>query len=322
MKAIYGATSLDCDSATHLQRLQATTDHYLRTAALQPHIAGSAYSDLGVALSSQGQLRAAAHAYSAAIELVPTHGVAYNNLASLVAASGRRAEALQLYLVSHRLQPQAFATYPQMHLNVAGQLVDAARYDEALRHYEHGLGYAAQADDTLARIIHLRQRVCDWAGVHRAWPSVRWALHRALRRSARPPRRPVLPPMHASTLTLSPAELIGLARAHAAAIEAEAAAAQLGFAHPLPPLPQFAGGGEGGRVLRVGLISSDVKRHPVRPAPRPSAHVLARCPWQSESRLAARHARGRVVGRVVAPRPCTSALHLGLARRSRTPPLA
>ena len=261
-----------------LARFQATTDHYLRTAALQPHIAGSAYSDLGVALSSQGQPRAAAHAYSVAIELVPTHGVAYNNLASLVAASGRRAEALQLYLVSHRLQPQAFATYPQMHLNVAGQLVDAARYDEAVRHYEHGLGYAAQVDDTLARIIHLRQRVCDWAGVHRAWPGVRQALHRALRRSSRPPRRPVLPPMHAATLSLSPAELLGLARAHAAAIEAEAAAAQLGFAHPLPPLPPFAGGGEGGHVLRVGLISSDVKRHPVRPAPRFSAHAIARRP--------------------------------------------
>ena len=152
-----------------LARFQATTDHYVRAAALQPHIAGSVYSDLGVALSSQGQPRAAAHAYSVAIKLVPTHGVAYNNLASLVAASGRRAEALQLYLVSHRLQPQAFATYPQMHLNVAGQLVDAARYDEAVRHYEHGLGYAAQGDDTLARIIHLRQRVCDWVGVHRAW---------------------------------------------------------------------------------------------------------------------------------------------------------
>ena len=110
-----------------LARFQATTDHYVRAAALQPHIAGSVYSDLGVALSSQGQPRAAAHAYAVAIKLVPTHGVAYNNLASLVAASGRRAEALQLYLVSHRLQPQAFATYPQMHLNVAGQLVDAYR---------------------------------------------------------------------------------------------------------------------------------------------------------------------------------------------------
>ena len=87
-----------------------------------------------------------------------------------------------------------------------------------------------------------------------------------------------LPPMHAATLPLSPTELLGLARAHAAAIEAEAAAAQLGFAHPLPPLPPFAGGGEGGHVLRVGLISSDVKRHPVRPTPRHSAHAAARRP--------------------------------------------
>ena len=46
-----------------LARFQATTDHYVRAAALQPHIAGSVYSDQGVALSSQGQPRAAAHAY-------------------------------------------------------------------------------------------------------------------------------------------------------------------------------------------------------------------------------------------------------------------
>ena len=156
-----------------LARFQATTDHYVRAAALQPHIAGSVYSDLGVALSSQGQPRAAAHAYSVAIKLVPTHGVAYNNLASLVAASGRRAEALQLYLVSHRLQPQAFATYPQMHLNVAGQLVDAARYDEAVRHYEHGLGYAAQGDDTLARIIHLARHTHARALVGQLQPFLR-----------------------------------------------------------------------------------------------------------------------------------------------------
>ena len=71
-----------------LERYRATNEHYLRMARLQPALAGSAYSDLGVALSGQGQPRAAAHAYATAIRLSPAHGVAYNNLAALL-ASGR-----------------------------------------------------------------------------------------------------------------------------------------------------------------------------------------------------------------------------------------
>lgn len=255
------------DSAARAAFLE-ITDQYFRTAAFQPSLAASAYSDLGVALSEQGWRGAAAKSYAMAIQLAPAHGVAYNNLAALVAASGRRAEALHLYLVSHSLQPQAFATYPQMHLNVAGQLVDAAQYDEALHHYERGLAFATHADDTLARIIHLRQRVCDWRGLEASWPGVLHEVRRALRRTARPPRRPVLPPMHAATLPLSPAELLGLAQAHAAGIATEAHAVGLcGFERAVPPLPllpppETGGSGDGG-ALRVGLLSSDVKRHPV-----------------------------------------------------------
>ena len=66
--------------------MAAIVDQYAHSINLRPHLASDLYSDLGVQLASIGQLRAAASAYSHAIELAPTHAVAYNNLASLIAA--------------------------------------------------------------------------------------------------------------------------------------------------------------------------------------------------------------------------------------------
>jgi len=230
---------------------------YLTLAAERPSEAHNAYSDLGVALSRLGHTAAAAKAYAQAIRLSPAHAIAYNNLAALRSAQRRRAEALHLYEGAHRLDPRRYVEYPQMHLNLAGMLVDAARYDEAIAHYTAALPYAPLADDTHARLAHLQQRVCDWRGLAHSWPLVHAATRRAARQWRLPlsTRRPALPPMHALTLPLRAAEMLELARAHAAAIEAEAARASLGFTH--------AALGALSRPLHIGLLSSDFKRHPV-----------------------------------------------------------
>ena len=277
---------------------QATRDvvkRYTEAIRLRPGEAGDLYSDLGSQLSAFGQRRAAAASYAHAIALVPTHAVAYNNLAALVAGSSRRSEALHLYVTAHRLKPEHYARFPQMHLNLAGALVDAGRYDEAIWHYDRGLAYVPHEADTLSRLLHLSQRVCDWRAVDRLWHRARHALvTRALRSSHRRSTgsRPVLSPMHALTLPLSADDLFGLSIAHAAAIEAEAAAGRLGRHHPKVPAPLGYSGGraalateaDAGRqarspssptshsshsssgvrgALRVGWISADFKRHPV-----------------------------------------------------------
>lgn len=210
-------------------------------------------------------------AYSRAIALEPAHGIAYNNLAALLLQQRRpipsrvQAEALRLYLIAHRLRPEQYERHPQMHLNLAGVLVDAGRYDEAIWHYGRGLRYKPHAEDTLGRLLHLSQRVCDWRAVDRLWTHVRHPLERLRRRrpfwsSSRAGPRPALSPMHALTLPLSARTLLELAMAHSAAIQAEAGDAL---------------GGDGGdgnegddaprsvRRLRVGFVSSDFKRHPV-----------------------------------------------------------
>ena len=116
-------------------------DELRRALAIRPH-AADLYSDLGAKLSSLGDRRAAAEAYAQAIRLAPRHAVAYNNLAGLVAGSAQKAEALRLYLAAYELQPGEFARFPQMHLNLAGQLVDAGRYRDAIWHLARSLGWA------------------------------------------------------------------------------------------------------------------------------------------------------------------------------------
>ena len=216
---------------------------YARAIALRPTQAGDLYSDLGSALSALGERRAAAAAYMSAIAVAPAHAVAYNNLAALLRSSpAHRGEALRLWLTAHALQPQQYARYPEMHLNVAGVLVDAGRYDEAIWHYERGLRYTAHEGDTLGRLLHLYQRTCDWRALDRLWPR---AHHLLLERelpalecsrsggvstARRLGVRPALSPMHALTLPLMACELHGLAVAHAAQAEAEVLARNLSFA--------------------------------------------------------------------------------------------
>ena len=260
---------------------------------LHPESAGDLYSDLGSKLSAIGNRRAAANAYYHAISLVPTHAVAYNNLAALLLGSSRRSEALDFFLTAHALQPEQYTRYPQMHLNLAGSLVDAGRYSEAIWHYGRGLAYPPNEEDTLGRILHLSQRVCDWRAVDRFWSRAYQALvTRTVRVGHRRAsgERPALSPMHALTLPLSAQELFALSVAHASAIEADVAARRFGYRHPLVPLPlqpaaeedrlatsvEVAARGEGratrdrggGLVrqrarLHVGWISADFKRHPV-----------------------------------------------------------
>ena len=247
---------------------------YARAADLRPETAHDVYSDLGVELSSIGERRAAVAAYQRALSIAPMHAVAYNNLAALLASAGRRPEALQLYLIAYSLEPSRFAEHPQMHLNVASQLVDAARYDEAIWHYQRGLAYAPLAEDTLGRLAHLHQRVCDWHGVDRVLPALQRAVVRLVDGSHEPHgphERPPISPMHLMTLPFGAHQLLQLARAHAGAIARETSDGRVTvFTRARPPLPLLQRSGDvmggsdaaAGR-LRIGLVSGDFKRHPV-----------------------------------------------------------
>ena len=77
--------------------------------------------------------------------------MAYNNLASLLRGHAQHGqEALRLFTVAYELEPHVYYRHPQMHLNLAGVLVDAGRYDEAIWHYEGGLPYKPNYEDTVS----------------------------------------------------------------------------------------------------------------------------------------------------------------------------
>ena len=270
----------------------------LRTHLLtsDPPAASDAYNNLGVALAEHsGRAREAAAAYVHAIRLAPAHAVAYNNLAALLASSPQtRSKALDFYLVAHALQPEQYERFPQMHLNLAAVLVDAARYDESNWHYRRGLRYEPNAEDTLGRLVHLSQRTCDWRSVRELWPRVHHALERVRRRRHQQPARPAFSPMHALTLPLSAASLLGLAAAHAEAIEADVGARHARFEHSRGALlpsgsprgrsaasvgPHDHGRRHGRRRLHVGFLSYDFKRHPVTVLMAPALLALRKhCP--------------------------------------------
>ena len=258
---------------------------HLNALKLYPNSADH-YSDLGTALSSVNEKEAARKAYEFAIRLLPTHGVAYNNLASLLRGSpspAHQAEALQLFLSAHAIQPEQYERFPQMHLNLAGGLVDAGRYSDAIWHYERGLAHTEFAEDTLTRVVHLSQRVCDWRRVEFHWPRLRADQlrgaeplvssssssggRRKKRKSRGSTKKPSLSPMHALTLPFTASELYGLARRHAAGFEA--AASREATPTQSLPSPSWWRGPQPSALLsrssrlRVGLMSADFKRHPV-----------------------------------------------------------
>eukprot|EP00322_Chrysochromulina_rotalis_P013838 CAMPEP_0115864850 /NCGR_PEP_ID=MMETSP0287-20121206/19415_1 /TAXON_ID=412157 /ORGANISM="Chrysochromulina rotalis, Strain UIO044" /LENGTH=690 /DNA_ID=CAMNT_0003319337 /DNA_START=42 /DNA_END=2114 /DNA_ORIENTATION=- len=267
---------------------------YANALALSPSQA-DAYNDLGAALATHGAAREreAATAYLQAIHLAPRHGIAYNNLAALLARSPRsRGKAMHFYTIAHALQPHQYDRYPQMHLNLAAVLVDAARYDEAIWHYGRGVSYEPHAEDTLGRLVHLSQRVCNWRAVERIWPRILHVLYRVQRRGPRGMMRPAISPMHALTFPISAHQLLLLATVHSAVIEADVASRRQGFPRDLHISHQAIGGSAACGIndsrrserresrctsrarFRIGIISFDFKRHPVAILMAPALAVI------------------------------------------------
>jgi protein O-GlcNAc transferase len=97
----------------------------------------NAHFHLGDALARQGALEEAVASYRAALRLKPEHGGAHNNLADVFRRLGRFKEAADNYRAAIYIKPNAGA-----YASLAQTLVDLGETEEALRTYRQALDLA------------------------------------------------------------------------------------------------------------------------------------------------------------------------------------
>lgn len=120
----------------HLQRGNAArASTVLEKAVLGNPENGAAQANFGTALSTIGNLRAAAEAFRAAIRLTPHAVGPYNNLAQLEMRRQNSDEALRLYRAALDIEPRN----GHLHTNLANALLALGDVEPAIFHYKQAL---------------------------------------------------------------------------------------------------------------------------------------------------------------------------------------
>ncbi|GAA4427900.1 tetratricopeptide repeat protein [Acidovorax lacteus] len=189
-----------------------------------------------------GQHSLAEKSFRRALELEPTHVETMSNLAHLLHDMGRPEEALTLYDSALALSP----SHPGLHYNRADVLVDLGQLEEAEASVRRVLEREPQMAEAHAKLAEIRLAQDD--------PAAAVACYKQALTLA-----PTRLELYSSLLmvssylpTVSPRETLDCARAFGAVCAKEA-----GETRPLPAraLAQ--------RRLRVGLVSGDLRQHPV-----------------------------------------------------------
>ena len=180
--------------STITRRLPQAVEWFERAANARPDAADT-HSNLGAVLKELGDTDRAAGHLAEAIRLEPAHAAAHNNLGSVRLMANDPEAALQHFRRALELNPddgvawsnagrallmsrgaaaaleplqRAVALAPQsmdMHLALGGALYVLGRYAEAKRTLERALELRPGQMEILADLVHMRQHVCDWAGL-------------------------------------------------------------------------------------------------------------------------------------------------------------
>ncbi|MCC7483575.1 MAG: tetratricopeptide repeat protein [Burkholderiales bacterium] len=251
-------------------RLREAAGWYERALAANPE-APATYNNLGVALMELGEPdRAIAHLRKA-LELKPDYRSALGNLGSLLMASGDAAGALACHRRAAELDPDdaaacrkaaramllargAGAALPLLaravHLDprsaeaqgtLGAALCMLGRPVEAMRHFSRALELDPGRIEILADLVHMRQHVCDWAGLAGDTARIRGYVGAAPRAAVAPFYFMVLPGTTAREQRLCAEKY---ARALSRARRSRAGA------------PGFESGGKPRRRLRVGYLTA------------------------------------------------------------------
>ena len=102
-----------------------------------------AHNDLANVLATTGRVERAIPHYQRAIELRPDLAEAHFNLGTALGVQGKRSEAKQHFLTALRLNPD----YYEAHFNLGHTLAEEGNTDEARQHYQR----AAESPDPKLR---------------------------------------------------------------------------------------------------------------------------------------------------------------------------
>jgi predicted O-linked N-acetylglucosamine transferase (SPINDLY family) len=225
-----------------LKRHEEALASYDKALAIRPDF-DKAANNRGVALEELRRHGAAIASYEKALAINPGYAEAFDNRGLALFELQRHEEALASYDAALALKPDlAQALYHR-----GNALNELKRYEEALASYDRALaiepGYAAAH----AALVHLRQHLCDWAGLESEFLRLRARL-------AHDDSGEIAPFTLFAIPGIQPGEQLSCARQFAE----EACGASLSRS-PLWTSTQWPAGPR----LRVGYLSADFRDHPV-----------------------------------------------------------
>jgi protein O-GlcNAc transferase len=229
-------------------RLEEAARAFQQAVALVPEHADAHYN-LGVVLQTQGRLDEAARCFRRTTSLRPDHAQAHCNLGVVLQLQERPGEALPSLQRATACQPG----FAEAHLNLGNVLKDLGRYEEALRAYQQAVSLRpdfADAHNNLGSLFKDLGRFDEAQAAYRdalrIVPDYLDALGNLLFTANYMPAQ-------------DPAALLALARQYGELAERQAQA----WAADAPAPTPDQGGSSIARPLRVGLVSGDLRAHPV-----------------------------------------------------------
>jgi len=214
---------------------------YRRALDLQPGVFQT-HNNLADILHKLGRFEAAADSFRQALEINPGYAIAHNNLGNTLKALGQTEEAVESYRRAIALDPD----YHEAHNNLGVALQELERFDAALDSYRDALRLKpdfAEAHNNFANTLQDLGRLGDSiAGYRRAielqpgnaeaWSNLLFCQN--------------------YMADLTPAEMLAEARLYGDKALAQAVPYARWNSEPSP-----------GKRLRVGLVSGDLRNHPV-----------------------------------------------------------
>lgn len=214
---------------------------YRQALNLQPDIFQT-HNNLANILFELGHFEAAAASFGRALDINPDYAIAHNNLGNTLKALGQTESAVECF-------QRAFASDPDYHEaynNLGVALHELDRLDAALDSYRQALRLKpdfAEAHNNLASTLQDLGQLEEGIASHRRAVEL----------------QPGNAEIHSNLLfaqnymvDLAPAEMLAGAQAYGAMVRARAA-----------PYPSWNATPEFGKRLRVGLVSGDLRNHPV-----------------------------------------------------------